>query len=159
VAAHLLVLGDREALRWVLRNERMAFEMHRRNDVARLAVGDTLFIYTTRGCFHNPTRDRGRVIGRAVVTSPVEPLDESVLVMDREFGLGCTFDLVALAPRHEGVVLADLVPRLNAFPIKSAWSTRMRRPLLPLPPKDAALIDRELARLVREPSSTLSSYD
>jgi hypothetical protein len=58
VAAHLLILGDRDALRWVLRNERMAFEAHRRKDVTRLAVGDTLFVYTMRGCFHNPTRDR-----------------------------------------------------------------------------------------------------
>lgn len=159
MAAHLLILGDREALRWVLRHERMAFEAHRGNDVKRLAVGDTLFLYTTRGCFHNPTRDRGRVIGHAVVTSPVEPLKQSVVVMDREFALGCSFDLVALAPRHEGVVLADLVPKLDAFPIKSAWSTRMRRPLLTLPPKDAALIKHELVRLVREPASTLSSYD
>jgi hypothetical protein len=159
VAAHLLILGDRDALRWVLRNERMAFEAHRSNDVTRLAVGDTLFLYTTRGGFHNPTRDRGRVMGRAVVTSPVERLEERVVVMDREFGLACTFDLVALAPRHEGVVLADLVPRLDAFPIKSAWSARMRRPLLTLPHKDAALIERELARLVREPSSTVASYD
>jgi hypothetical protein len=159
VAAHLLILGERDALRWVLRTERMAFEGHRGNDVTRLAVGDTLFLYTTRGCYRNPTRDRGRVIGRAIVTSPVEPLEESVVVMDREFSLGCTFNLVALAPRHEGVVLADLVPRLVAFPIKRAWSARMRRPILTLPPKDAALIERELAALVREPSSTISSYD
>jgi hypothetical protein len=69
------------------------------------------------------------------------------------------FELVALAPRHEGVVLANLVPRLVAFPIKSAWSARMRRPLLTLPPKDAALIERKLAGIAREPSSTVSSYD
>jgi hypothetical protein len=159
VAAHLLILGDRDALKWVLRNERMAFEVHRRNDVSRLAVGDTLLIYTTRGCFHNPTRDRGRVIGRAVVTSPVESLQDSVVVMDREFKLGCTFELVALAPRDEGVVLADLVPRLGAFPNKRAWSARMRRPLLTLPPMDAALIEREFGQLVGEPSTVVSSYD
>jgi hypothetical protein len=152
VAAHLLILGDRDTLRCVVRNERMAFEMHRKNDVTRLAVGDTLFLYTTRGCFHNPTRDRGRVIGHAVVTSPVKPLEEHVAVMDREFELGCTFNLVALAPRHEGVLLADLVPRLDAFPVKSAWSTRMRRPLLTLPRKDAALVERELARIVGDPA-------
>lgn len=159
VAAHLIILGDRDAVRWVLRNERMAFEAHRRNDATRLAVDDTLFLYTTRKCFHNPTRDRGRVVGRAVVTSPVQPLKESVVVMGREFVLGCTFDLIGLAPRHEGVVLADLVPRLDAFPIKDAWAARMRRPLLTLPPHDAALLEQELARLIREPSSTVASYD
>jgi hypothetical protein len=159
VAAHLLILADREALRWVLRNRQMAFETHRRNQVTQLAVGDTLFLYTTRGCFHNTTRDRGRVIGSAVVTAPVEPLEKGVVVMGREFWLACTFDLLALAPRDDGVVLADLVPRLAAFPIKRAWSTRMRRPLLTLPPKDAALIDRKLAGLVREPDSTQCTYE
>lgn len=159
MAAYLLILGDRSALSWVLRNERMAFASHRRNDVSGLGVGDTLFIYTTRGCFHNPTRDRGRVIGRAAVSSPVEPLEKSTVVMDREFTLGCTFELVALAPRPEGVVLADLVPRLRAFPNKRAWSARMRRPLLALPTQDAALIERELGPLLGEPAAVVSTYD
>jgi hypothetical protein len=156
--SHLLILGDMDALAWVLRKERMAFQRRRANDVARVAVGDRLFLYTTRGCFHNPTRDRGRVIGIARVTSPVKTLTQSVVVMGREFHLGCTFDLLALAPRHEGVVLAELVARLAVFPNKRAWSARMRRPLLSLPTPDANLIERKLDQFVQHPRETLDGY-
>ena len=72
---YLLILGEREALAWVLKAQRMAFPSTTRKEVQRLKVGDTVFLVTTRGCFPNPTRDRTRVIGQAQVTSPVEALD------------------------------------------------------------------------------------
>jgi hypothetical protein len=53
-ASYLLVIGEREALAWVLRESRTAFPATRRAEVDRLAVGDELFLLTTRGCFHNP---------------------------------------------------------------------------------------------------------
>ena len=59
---HLLVIGEREALVWVLSEQRMAFPAHRAAEAVALAPGGLLLIYTTRGCFHNPTRDRGRVV-------------------------------------------------------------------------------------------------
>jgi hypothetical protein len=59
------------AIAWVLSEGRMAFPRTSRVEVTRLAVGDELFIYTTRAAFGSPTRDRGRVIGRAIVTSSV----------------------------------------------------------------------------------------
>ena len=158
MASHLLILGDREALSWVLRTERMAFSLRRARLVAAVIPGDTLFLYTTRGCFHNPGRDRGRVIGKATVTSPVEELQPSIVVMGREFQLGCTFDLVALAPWREGVDFAELVPQLTVFPNKRAWSTLMRRPLLTLPPADARLIEKQLAPLGAAPPTTISRY-
>lgn len=136
----------------------MAFASRRASDAARVAIGDTLLLYTTRGCFHNPTRDLGRVIGRATVTSSVEALARSVVVMGREFQLGCTFELISLAPRREGVVLAELVAELTAFPNKRAWSARMRRPLLTLPDPDARLIEGKLAQFVHEPAETIHGY-
>ena len=155
---HLLILGDQDALGWVLRNERMAFDDRRARDAATLNVGDRLYLYTTRGCFRNPTRDRGRVIGKASVTSGVERLDEPVVVMGREFVLGCRFALLALAPRRAGVVLSELVSELAVFPNKEAWSARMRRPLLSLPVEDARLIEQQLAPLLHRPSATLAEY-
>lgn len=71
-ASYLLILGHRDALAWVLTNGRMAFGDRSVAQARRLQVGDELLIYTTRGCFKNPTRDRGRVIGLATVqTEPV----------------------------------------------------------------------------------------
>lgn len=158
MTAHLVILGDRDALRWVLENERMAFEDRRAGAAARIKVGDTLFLYTTRGCFRNPTRDRGRIIGRARATSAATRLRRPVAVMGRTFPIGCNFELLELAPRHEGVVLADLVAELAVFPNTSTWSARMRRPLLSLPDDDPQLIERELTELTRPPVEVLATY-
>lgn len=149
MASHLLVIGDREALGWVLTAEQMAFPSAARHEVAALDVGDELLLYTTRGAYKNPTRDRGRVIGTATVRSPVARLTEPVRFGDREFPVGCDLDLGPLAPWGEGVELHPLLPRLESFAgVGSVWSTRLRRPLLYLPEPDARLLRSELGPLV-----------
>jgi len=67
----------------------MAFPATRRSDVERLTVGDRLLLLTTRGCWHNPTRNRIRVIGEAEVATQVHAYDEPVTVAGREFTRGC----------------------------------------------------------------------
>lgn len=63
MAGYLVVIGDREALGWVLTEQRMAFPDARRPEVRTLAQRDQLLLYTTMGCFKNPGRDRGRCDG------------------------------------------------------------------------------------------------
>ncbi|MCX5267445.1 hypothetical protein [Streptomyces sp. NBC_00199] len=138
--SYLLILGEREAVAWVLRHQRMAFPARRRAEVGQLEAEDELLIYTTRGCWHNPERDRGRVIGRAYATSPVRPLQAPVEIAGRVFESGCELDVRTLTPYLTGVELAPLVERLAAFPAKSSWSIRLRRPLLELPVEDAELL-------------------
>jgi hypothetical protein len=158
-ASYLLVIGEREALAWILREARMAFPQTRRAEVDGLAVGDELLLLTTRGCFHNPTRDRTRVIGRAMVTTPVVPLDPPIELVGRTFTRGCELDFTSLAPYLHGVELADLVPQLRAFPDKANWSIRLRRPLVRLTDQDAALVRRELTPIAHEPpNSALQEY-
>ncbi|GEM_PF-546627 len=160
VTAYLLILGEREAVAWVLRESRMAFPPMERREVDRLTVGDELFLLTTRGCWHNPTRDRTRVIGRARVTGPVEPYDEPLTIAGREFTRGCTIEIDSLAPYLRGVELAPLLPRLAAFPDKraGAWSIRLRRPLLALPTGDADLLRAELAKVATTPDEVVGEY-
>lgn len=121
-------------------------------------AGDQALLYTTRGCYRNPTRDRGRVMGLAVVTSPVETLPEPVVFGERRFSSGCALRVDGLAPVREGVVLADLVPRLKVFPDARSWSVRMRRASLPLPPADAELLTRELRPLLEPRSERIADY-
>jgi hypothetical protein len=128
--AYLLILGHREGLAWVLRNQKMAFSAARASDGKRLAVGDRLYLYTSRGCFHNPTRDRGRVIGEATVASELRALPETLLIGEREFAYTCDLELESLAPFRQGVVIANLVSDLKTFPDASTWSFKLRRPLL-----------------------------
>ena len=54
----------------------------------RVAVGDDFLLYTAWGCFHNPTRDCGRVIGRARVESSITRFDVPVTIGGRNFMLG-----------------------------------------------------------------------
>lgn len=111
-----------------------------------LRPNDLLFLYTTRNCFHNPIRDRGRVIGEARVASPVLGLAETVCFGAREYPIGCALDLGPMASLGEGVELAPLVHRLTAFPDPASWGMRMRRALVPLGRGDVGLLRRHLAR-------------
>lgn len=157
-ASYLAVIGEREALAWVLRESRMAFPATRRPEVDRLAVGDELFLLTTRGCFHNPGRDRTRVIGHAVVTTPVAPLDPPVELVGRTFPRGCDLRITSLSPYLTGVHLGDLVPRLDAFPDEATWSIRLRRPLAALSERDAALLTERLDDAAAPPEDSLDGY-
>ena len=89
----LLVIGDREPLAWILTQGMMAFPVYRSQTARQVSEGDRFFLYTTRGCFRNPTRDRGRVIGEATVTAPVRMLDEPVEFGDHSFQLGCSLNM------------------------------------------------------------------
>ncbi|WP_030771624.1 MULTISPECIES: hypothetical protein [unclassified Streptomyces] len=156
MATHLIIISDREPLAWVLENQRMAFPEGRGGSVP--GKGDEVLLYTTRGCFRNPTKDRGRVMGLATVTSEVTSLPEPVSFGERRFASGCTLRVHGLAPHREGVVLADLVSQLEVFPDPRHWSVRMRRAALPLPDADAGFLRRELQPLLRPYPSVISAY-
>ncbi|MEU5308786.1 hypothetical protein [Streptomyces sp. NPDC021562] len=156
MATHLVIISDREPLAWVLRTQRMAFPAGRASGLP--AEGDQALLYTTRGCYRNPTRDRGRVMGLAVVTSPVETLPEPVVFGERRFTSGCSLRVEGLAPVRGGVLLADLVPRLEVFPDERSWSARIRRASLRLPSADAELLTRELRPLLGPRSERLADY-
>ncbi|MFE1249775.1 hypothetical protein [Streptomyces sp. NPDC058735] len=157
-ATHLLIINAHEPLAWVLENQRMAFPAGRTQQSLSLRKGDEILLYTTRGCFGNPTRDLGRVIGLATITSEVRTLDTPVLFQERRFTEGCRLRVHGLTPFREGVVLRDLVSDLRVFPDPAHWSFRMRRASLPLPDTDAALIKRELQPLLKPYGSMVGDY-
>ncbi len=157
-SSHLLIIGERAALSWVVTEQRMAFPAGRTKAARALEEDDEIFLYTTRGCFRNPTRDLGRVIARASVATPVRTLDEPVVFGGRSFTEGCRLEVSGLAPFRDGLVLRDLVPRLSAFPDPATWSVRMRRASLPLPPADADLVRAELRPLLRPYDEAADAY-
>lgn len=138
------MIGDREPLAWVLTDQRMAFSHGRSRLASQLKVSDRLFLYATRGCFHNPGRDRGRVIGEAVVASTVKGLTDPVVFGGQSFPVGCDLRITGLAARGAGPELRDMVGRLHLFPDPRTWSVRMRRVLVPLDAHDAAIVHSEL---------------
>jgi hypothetical protein len=144
-----LVIGERAALAWFPSEQRMAFPPNREAEAMALQPDDVLLLYTTRGRFHNPTRDRGRVIGEARIASRVERLAEPVRFDSREYTTGCALTLERLVPLGTGVGLASLVPRLAAFPDPASWSVRMRGARAPRREGDLALIRKDLDRVAR----------
>lgn len=152
VAHYLLVIGDREALGWLLTEQRMAFRDLTR-EVRALTPGDHLLLYTTRGCFGNPSRDRGRVIAFGLATSAATQLEQAVEVAGRSFPVGCRVEFETATAWPQGVELAPLIPQLDLFgrTANEHWSFRMRRPLVSLPPSDARKLDRLLTKLNPQP--------
>lgn len=159
MAAYLLILGDRAGLAWVLTHQQMAFRGGAQSSGAdALNAGDELLIYTTRGCFNNPTRDVGRVAGLAVVAEETRTLDRPVAIGRREFSRACRFELRSLAPRGTGVALNEQVDSLEVFPDPASWSAWLRRPLLALPTADANRLKLLLAPLAVAPGDVIDTY-
>lgn len=156
--SYLVVLGHREAIGWVLREQRMAFPATPRAEVAELDVGDELFLYATRGAWLNPTRDRGRVIAIAHAVSKTRRLDEPVEIAGRTFVSGCDLHIDGLVPYPNGLELQPLVERMAAFPKPQAWSIYLRRALLRLPEADANLLRDGLAPDLVPRTAALGSY-
>ena len=158
MSSYLLPIADREPLAWILAEQRAAFPAGREREARGLKRGDQLFLYSARGCFGNPTRDRGRIIGIAAVSARAVELEKPVRFGEREFPIGVKLRIGLLAPWRNGVELAPLVERLGAFPDPRSWSARMRRALVPLDSRDAALLERELRKVASRYPDELQSY-
>ena len=156
--SYLLVIGDASALAWILAERRMAFSALRRSRAMSLEIGDELFIYTTRGCFHNPGRDASRVMGLASVTTQVRDLAEPVVFGARRFTSGCTLAIQGVTALRQGVELRSLVTELHVFPDVRTWSAQLRRPLVRLDEHDASVLKRHLSVLLEPLEDHLNSY-
>lgn len=152
----LLVVSDREPLAWMLRTSRFALPAGRAGSAPQ--VGDTLLLYTTRGCYRNPTRDRGLVMGVARVASTAAALDEPVRFRGRDFGLGLTLEIDGVCPVHTGVDLAAMRGELDLLAGTGPWSYRLRRTVVPLSDADATLLRERLVPLLRPANEVLAGY-
>src|SRR5262249_25218249 len=123
-----------------------------------LKPSDNLLIYTTRGCFRNPGRDRGRVIGHATADSTVTVLKEPIEFGDRTFPLGCSLKLHALTSYGAGVEMAQHVTRMHAFPNPRVWSAYLRRTLVALDGHDFDLLLTALRQIAAPPGSVVADY-
>ncbi len=157
MATSLLVISDREPLAWMLRTSSFAIPVGRASSAPR--VGDSLLLYTTRGCYRNPTRDRGLVMGAARVVSEATALAEPVRFGDREFGIGLGLEIDGVCPVHTGVELGGLQGRLELLPTAGPWSYRMRRTLVRVSERDEKVIRELLEPMLHPVGDVLAGYE
>ena len=158
MADYLLPIADRDPLAWIVAEQRTAVSERRRREAEALEPGDRLFLYTTRGCFRNPTRDRGRVIGIAEITRRARELAEPIRFGVRDYPIEIALRIDSLAPLGTGVELTPLLDRLESFPNKRAWSAYMRRAIVPLTRPDAQLLVNRVNLVARPYYETAPSY-
>lgn len=157
VSAVLLVVSDREPLAWMLRTDRFA--------VRTLAIGhgisegDQVLVYTTRGCFRSPERDRGRLIAVGSAVSGSYTLDKPVVFRGRSFPVGFRLKITGLVELGQGLELAALAGRLELLPTRAALSSRLRRAVVPVSASDAALLVRLLTPLLRPVEAVIDRYE
>ena len=159
MAVYLFIIGERDALHWVIHTSRVAFPPGRTTQARVLDAGDLLFLYTTRGAFHNPTRDRGRIAGRAVVLEPPQVFDDAMELAGLRFASGCPIDIDLLAPYRGGAELVPLVHHMSAtFGIGDGWRARMRATLVPVAEADAPVLEHAVSEHAGNPRDVLADY-
>ena len=152
----LLVISDREPLAWLLSEQRWAIPANRARSAP--GVGDELLLYTTRGCYRNPGRDRGRVMGLATVTSSPGALPDAVSFRGRDFTTGFDVAIDGVAPVHQGVELGQMAGHLDFLPDADTWSVRLRRSLISLSERDANAIRAVLTPHLQPLRDVLPDY-
>ncbi len=145
----MIVLGDRDAISWVVASRRMAFREHVPTN--ELRVGDQVLLYSTRGAFKNPTRDEPQIFAAGFFASRVE--HSRVAVAGETFTKWCRLEITHLLPPREGIGFRPFVPRLRFIKNKETWPAALRRTLIRLPERDFKVLARALEREATSRSS------
>lgn len=119
------VFAEIAGLRWVAQQKQMAFPASAAVKAARMRKGDRAVLYTSRGAFHNPSRDEARLVGLATVTGPCEPVD-GLEIAGREFTWTCPITVDLLLPDRQGPRVRDLAARLDRVKRPEAWGGYFR---------------------------------
>lgn len=158
-SSFIVILNEREAIRWVLTHHQIAFTAAAaRREARALKPGDELFLYITRGAWHNPTRHRGQIVGSATLTTNVSAFDRPLEIARHQFITYAGIRITHLTKLQHGLDLSETAHELEAIKQPKAWYMYLRRSLLSINEVDAATIARLMPRSTDEASSVLSSY-
>lgn len=138
----LFVLGESEAVEWVVQNRVMAFRDGIRTN--ELRPKDRFVVYVSRGAFHNPTRDEAQVVASGIVTSQVESKPVTVCGERFKQSVRIRFDGIPLKARH-GVPFVPCVPKLRFIRKKESWGCYVRRSLIRIEDRDYELLADAIA--------------
>lgn len=121
------VLGEVDALRWVVDQKTMAFPDSASTRIRDMGAGDRAVLYTTRGAFHNPTRDEARLVGVATVDSSPNRPEQPLTIAGREYAWSCSIEVETLLAERQGPTVRALVPELELVRKPAAWGVYFRQ--------------------------------
>lgn len=142
----VIVLAEADALRWVLREHKMAFSSGQCRRASAIEPGDQLVLYVTRGAFHSPARDQSHLAGLARVVSPVKVFRRQRIIADRTFSCGCDLELEIALPERRGAPVRPLIQRLSFIKRKEAWGHYFRAGLIRLTSRDLQILRESVQR-------------
>lgn len=143
-AGWLVVLSQAEGIRWVLRNEKMAFSEGLCKRAGRIAPGDTLFFYASRLAFANQRHGEPQLIALGIAKDAVKKTRRPVRIAGRAFQCVCPFALKVELPELQGVPFIPLVRDLRFIRRKQTWHGYLLQGLIHLPEEDARLLTRAI---------------
>lgn len=130
-------------MEWVIEHGRMAVGPR----VKSLpGPGERVVLYTSRGAFHNPTRDRAQVIGLGITTD--EPAQRRLVIAGTPYARSFGVDIEVLAEPRHGLDFASLVPRLDFITKKKSWGGALRRPVVRISDRDYRTIETAFRKSV-----------
>lgn len=161
-ASYLVVLGNADAARWVLANQRMAFSEVGRRTASRLSRGDSLLFYAGLKCWPKLGGDQrptsGLIIGDAVVLTEVTKLGTPVLVGGRRYPYGCEVFFEHLAPAGTGVPIGSVRDELELTAGRGNYGQALRRTPVLLSQADTALLAPRLKSVWKPYEEAIDGY-
>ena len=161
-ASHLVVLGNADAARWVLANQRMAFSEVGRRTAARVTRGDTLLFYASLKCWPalggagRPAS--GLLIADAIVLTDVTKLRTPVSVGGRQFQYSLEVFFEHLAPAGSGVPIGSVRNELELTAGRANYGQALRRTPVLLSPSDTALLKDRLQGVLKPFEDSIDGY-
>jgi hypothetical protein len=149
----LVVLAEKEAIRWVLDNGRMAFSEGLCSRAAAMDEGDPIVLSVARGAYHNPTRDQSHILGIARAASRTRRLRTPLELAGRSFScvLDLSFDLIL--EERVGTPFKPLVSNLLFIRRPEVWGHYLRAGLVRITKRDVSTFERAIAKAARKTSS------
>jgi hypothetical protein len=158
--AFLTVFSDHRALAWVLTNARMAFGARNKITVRAIQPGSVLLLHATTRCFQGtPVPSTSGIIGKATVTSSVQPLDEPIKIGDLVLGQSCDISVDALARPEDAVNLGAFAGSLHTFAGMSGWRFKLMNPPILLDEHDFGILKTRLDDVARPPSEVTAYFN
>jgi len=132
----IFVVGSRPALEYILDNHVMAFRSSVKTDM--LEKGMRFALYTTRGAYGNPTKDRSQILALGRLSSGVTGQAHSI---DQElFPQSCRLKFELRLPWRKGLIFDPLVDELAFVGGRRRYASVFHRTIVKVPTDDYELI-------------------